>query len=127
MKNDLMNKNDKILVTGAHGLVGSALVGHLERENYTKIYGISRNNCDLTSSYSVFCLLDEIRPDYVFHTAAKVYGIGGNLNNKALSFYDNIMINTNVIEACHKVNVKKLVAMGTVASYPYEISDKILK
>jgi GDP-L-fucose synthase len=122
-----VDARDRILVTGSGGLVGSAVVRRLEALEYQNIFGISRKECDLMVTGDVLNLFRDIKPDYIFHTAAKVYGIGGNQKNKALSFYDNIMINTNVIDACHKTNVKKVVAMGTVAAYPGAPSERVLR
>lgn len=122
-----MNKNDKILITGCNGLVGSAIIRHLKSQGYINVCGISKKECDLTKQNTVLSVFKDLKPDYVFHAAARVYGIGGNLKNKAASFYDNIMINTNVIDSCHKINVKKIVAMGTVAAYPYYDEQIILK
>jgi GDP-L-fucose synthase len=122
-----VDARDRILVTGSGGLVGSAVVRRLEALGYQNIFGISRKECDLRATSDVLNLFRDINPDYVFHTAAKVYGIGGNQKNKALSFYDNVMINTNVIDACHKTNVKKVVAMGTVAAYPGVPPEGVLR
>jgi GDP-L-fucose synthase len=122
-----MNATDRILITGAGGLVGSALERGLRRLGYQNIFGPSRHECDLLSKEDVLSYFNSKKPDIVFHAAARVYGIGGNLKNKALSFYENNVINTNVIDACYKASVKKVVAMGTVAAYPYDESVKILK
>jgi GDP-L-fucose synthase len=122
-----VDARDRILVTGSGGLVGSAVVRRLEALGYQNIFGISRKECDLKATDDVLNLFRDINPDYVFHTAAKVYSIGGNKKNKALSFYDNIMINTNVIDACNKTNVKKVVAMGTVAAYPGVPPERVLR
>ncbi|MCL6478024.1 MAG: GDP-L-fucose synthase [Peptococcaceae bacterium] len=113
-----MNKTDKILVTGARGLVGSALVEHLKNEGYKNIIEVGRDNCDLTDTIATRKFFEKFAPDYVFHAAARVYGIMGNMKNKALSFYDNVMINTNVVDASQKVGVKKITVMGTGAVYP---------
>ena len=114
-----MNKNDKILVTGARGLVGSALVAHMKAEGFTNIIELGRQDCDLTDAKSTQQFFENSRPDYVFHAAARVYGIMGNMKNKALSFYDNVMINTNVVDASQKVGVRKITVMGTGAVYPF--------
>jgi GDP-L-fucose synthase len=114
-----MDKNDRILITGAKGLVGSALVNELKVQGYTNIVECSRDECDLLDRDSVNYFFDNIRPNFVFHNAARVYGILGNMNNKALSFYDNCMINTNVVHASNMFGVKKITAMGTGAVYPY--------
>lgn len=114
-----MKKNDKILITGARGLVGSALVEHLKQEGFTNLVEVGRDNCDLTDTVATRKLFEQSAPDYVFHAAARVYGIMGNMKNKALSFYDNVMINTNVVDASQRVGVKKITVMGTGAVYPY--------
>ena len=114
-----MQKNDKILITGAKGLVGSALAEHLRQQGYTNLVEIGRTHCDLTDTMATRALFEQHKPTYVFHAAARVYGIMGNMKNKALSFYDNVMINTNVVDAAQRVGVKKITVMGTGAVYPY--------
>ena len=89
-----MNLNDKILVTGGKGLVGSALVELLKNEGFNNVLALGREECDLTDTASVKNYFEKHRPIYIFHAAARVYGIMGNMKNKALSFYDNVMINT---------------------------------
>ncbi|WP_267112112.1 GDP-L-fucose synthase family protein [Xanthomonas sacchari] len=114
-----MNKNDKIIVTGARGLFGSALVECLRQRGYSNIVGVGREECDLTDIHATRRYFSEQKPDYVFHAAGRVYGIMGNMNNKALSFYDNILINTSVVDAAHRAGVSKIAVMGTGAVYPY--------
>lgn len=114
-----MQQNEKILVTGGRGLVGSALVEYLKSQGYLNLVTIGREDCDLTHPLATQELFEKHRPDYVFHAAARVYGIMGNMKNKALSFYDNVMINTNVVDAAQKTGVKKITVMGTGAVYPY--------
>lgn len=114
-----MLRSEKILVTGAKGLVGSALVEHLKDSGYEHVIEVGRNECDLTDTIATREFFEKIRPDYVFHAAARVYGIMGNMKNKALSFYDNVMINTNVVDAARRVGTKKITVMGTGAVYPY--------
>ena len=114
-----MNLDDKALITGAKGLVGSALVDQLKSQGYTNIIELGRNECDLIDTEKTRHFFEQHRPDYIFHAAARVYGIMGNMKNKALSFYDNIMINTNVVHMAQHVGVKKITVMGTGAVYPY--------
>jgi GDP-L-fucose synthase len=114
-----LQKTEKILVTGAGGLVGSALADHLRDEGYENVVLLRRDDCDLVDTRSVFALFDKTRPDHIFHAAARVYGIMGNMKNQGLSFYDNCMINTNVVEASRRAGVKKITVMGTGAVYPY--------
>lgn len=122
-----MNKNSNILITGAYGLVGSALVNKLNSLGYTRLIRLGRDDCDLVDPNKTKNFFLETKPEYVFHAAAKVYGILGNMENKGLSFYDNVMINTNVIEAARIVKVKKITVMGTGAVYPYPPKSLPLK
>jgi GDP-L-fucose synthase len=114
-----MELNDRIIVTGAKGLVGSALVEHMKNVGYKNIIEVGRLECDLVDTLATRRFFEKNRPAYVFHAAARVYGIMGNMKNKALSFYDNVMINTNVVDAAQQVGVKKITVMGTGAVYPY--------
>ncbi len=114
-----MQKNDRILVTGAKGLVGSALLEHLSTRGFGNLIEVGRETCDLTDTLRTREFFQRHAPDYVFHAAARVYGIMGNLKNKALSFYDNILINTNVVDAAHRCGVRKITVFGTGAVYPY--------
>ena len=98
----------KILVTGGHGLVGSALhadvrIGH---------------EIDLRDPVAVDAMYKEHAPTHVIHCAAKVGGVGGNMSHKADYFFDNIMMNTNVIEYARRHNVKKLVNFLSVCVFP---------
>lgn len=114
-----MKRDSRILVTGCKGLVGSALVDHLKEQGYTDVVGIGRADCNLMERDQVNHVIGDIKPNHVFHGAARVYGIMGNMRNKALSFYENVSINTNVIHACHLAKSEKITVMGTGAVYPF--------
>jgi GDP-L-fucose synthase len=114
-----MKKTDNILITGAKGLLGSALVQYLRKLGFENVIELGRSECDLIDKQATNSFFEKTKPDYVFHAAARVYGIMGNIKNKALSFYDNVIINTNVVDAAQKVGVKKITVMGTGAVYPY--------
>ena len=114
-----MKKDDKVLVTGAKGLVGSAVCAHLAAQGFENIVGVGRQECDLMDRASTEALFAEEKPVHVFHAAARVYGIVGNMKNQALSFFDNVSINTNVIHAAHLSGAQKITVMGTGAVYPY--------
>ena len=114
-----MQKNSRIVVTGARGLVGSALVDQLAGEGYSEVIGLGREDCDLMDGAATRRVLAELRPEYLFHSAARVYGIMGNMKNQALSFYENNIINTNVVDAAHRAGARKITVMGTGAIYPY--------
>ena len=114
-----MNKDDKILVTGARGLVGSAVFADLKAQGFENVVGIGRDDCDLMDRAATEALFAKEKPVHVFHAAARVYGIMGNMKNQALSFFDNVSINTNVIHATHLCGAEKITVMGTGAVYPF--------
>lgn len=114
----MIAKNSKILITGSRGLVGTALMEELKSQGYTELVPLTKESCDLTNCEAVRSVFHEIKPDVVFHAAASVFGIGGNIKNRASIFLDNILMNTHVIEASRQVEVEKIIAMGTVAAYP---------
>lgn len=93
-------------------MVGSALVKHLRHEGYVNVIEVGRQECDLVNPASTRAFFEAIRQDSVFHAAARVYGIRGNMKNKASAFYDNVMINTNVVDAAQKVGVKKITVLS---------------
>jgi GDP-L-fucose synthase len=115
----LLNKSDRILVTGAAGLVGSALVELLRAEGYEHAVGLTRVDCDLLDTSATFAEFERRRPDHVFHAAARVYGLMGSMKRQGASFYDNVMINTNVVEAARRAGARKVTVMGTGAVYPF--------
>ena len=114
-----MIKSDRILVTGAAGLMGSALVDHLRAEGYENVIPLQRADCDLLDTSATFAEFERRRPDHVFHAAARVYGIMGSLKNQGALFYDNSVMNMNVVEASRRAGVRKITVMGTGAVYPF--------
>lgn len=115
----MMEKSARIAVTGGQGLVGSALVDLLRAEGYTAVVSVGRGECDLSDVPATRRYFADLKPDYVFHAAARVYGIMGNMRNQGLSFYDNNLINTSVVDAAHQAGVRKITVMGTGAIYPF--------
>ena len=113
-----MEKSARIVITGASGLVGIALVEVLRRAGFANVVGVSSRDCDLRVDSEVAKLLKHTEPEYVFHLAARVYGIGGNQRYKSDVLYENVLINTNVVEHARRSGVKKIVAMGSGCVYP---------
>jgi len=118
-----MNKNSKILVLGHKGLVGSAVVRELKKQEYTNIIVSNYNldtgkRYDLTDNSQVSKVFHEIKPEFVFLCAAMVGGIGANSNYSGDMIHNNLMIQTNVIQACHVHNVRKLLFLGSSCIYP---------
>lgn len=108
------------LVTGARGLLGSEIL------RISNCIGISSADCNLLSPYPCDSFFYQIKKytessensiDSVIHCAAKVGGLRANLENAASFFKDNMSINTNVIESCHRANIK-LVSILSSCVYP---------
>ena len=113
-----MGSDSKIFVAGHKGLVGSAIVRHLEAEGFTNIITADRKQCDLTVLNDVKKLFQFEKPEYVFLAAAKVGGIGGNSDYPAEFIYENLMIQSNVIHSSYLFDVKKLLFLGSSCIYP---------
>ena len=113
-----MGSDSKIFVAGHNGLVGSAIVRHLEAEGFTNIITADRRQCDLTNLNDVKKLFQFEKPEYVFLAAAKVGGIGGNSDYPAEFIYENLMIQSNVIHSSYLFDVKKLLFLGSSCIYP---------
>ena len=98
----------KLLVTGGKGMVGSAIDSSIK-------LGREYNLIDPKETLKAFT---DHNPTHVIHCAGKVGGVGGNMNYKGEYFYDNLMINTNVIESARKTGVKHLVAFLSTCVFP---------
>ena len=113
-----MDSNSKVFVAGHNGLVGSAIIRNLEKKSYKDVYWISRDNCDLRNKERVDAYFEQAKPEYVFLAAAKVGGILANRDHPAEFIYDNLMIQTNIIDAAYRNGVKKLLFLGSSCIYP---------
>lgn len=113
-----MEKNSRIFVAGHRGLVGSAIRGGLERQGYSNLILRSRAEVDLSDRDAVLRFFEQERPEYVFLAAAKVGGILANDTYPAEFIHDNLVIQTNVIDACHRTGVKRLLFLGSSCIYP---------
>jgi GDP-L-fucose synthase len=105
--------NNKILITGGNGLVGSEFIGEQYIKPTSKEYNLINKNDVNRLMLKGF--------DGVIHCAAKVGGVGSNMNYKGEFFYDNIMMNTNVIEASRLSNVKNLVSFLSTCIFPNQV------
>lgn len=113
-----MEKNSLIYVAGHRGLVGSAIARCLKSQGYTNILLFTSEELDLRSQSDVEDFFKKHRPEYTFLAAAKVGGIAANSRYPAEFIYDNIMIESNVIQAAHRYSVKKLLFLGSSCIYP---------
>lgn len=115
-----MEKNAKIYVAGHRGLVGSAIVRHLQEAGYNNLILRTHSELDLISQDAVREFFEAEKPDYVFLAAAKVGGIRANMESPAQFLYDNIVIQTNIIHQAYLSGVKKILILGSSCIYPRE-------
>lgn len=110
----------KVLVTGAFGLVGKSfqkIASHYYHLDYEYIY-IGRRECDLRDLTDVMQCFSVYKPDVVVHLASCVGGVYENMNKNYQYLIDNIRINTNIVDACKKHNVSKLINILSTCIFP---------
>ncbi len=113
-----MDKNDKIYVAGHRGLVGSAIVRRLQADGYSNLLLRTSRELDLREQSAVRQFFESEKPDYVILAAAKVGGILANDTYPAEFIYDNLMMEVNIVDAAHRHDVRKLLALGSTCIYP---------
>lgn len=113
-----MEKDDKIYIAGHCGMVGQAILANLKRRGYSNFLLRTHAELDLTNQAEVDSFFAMQKPKYVFLAAAKVGGIVANLNSPAQFFYENMMIQANVIHSAYQHGVTKLMFLGSSCIYP---------
>ncbi|MCT4791821.1 MULTISPECIES: GDP-L-fucose synthase [Exiguobacterium] len=113
-----MNKSSKIYVAGHRGLVGSAILRKLEKEGYKNLIVRTSKELDLRDKQWVDAFFENEKPEFVFLAAAKVGGIVANNEFPADFIRDNLMIQTNIIDASYRNQVEKLLFLGSTCIYP---------
>lgn len=113
-----VSRHDLIYVAGHRGLAGSAICRALKRGGYANVIGETHRRLDLTEARAVDRFFDESRPSVVILAAARVGGIVANAESPADFIRDNLLIQTNVIDAAWKHRAAKLVFLGSSCIYP---------
>lgn len=113
-----MEKDAKIYVAGHTGLIGSSIVRKLKSLNYTNVILRTHKEMDLISRDKVSEFFERERPEYVFLAAARVGGIQANDTYPAEFIYENLMIQTNVIDVSRRYWVRKLLFLASSCIYP---------
>lgn len=110
--------NKKIYVAGHNGMVGSAIMRALQKNDYKNLIAVSSGELDLRRQSDVEDFFAKQKPDIVIVAAAKVGGILANNTYRAEFIYDNLMIEANLIHASYLHKVEKLIFLGSSCIYP---------
>ncbi|MCW2283830.1 GDP-L-fucose synthase [Rhodoblastus acidophilus] len=121
---DFVLEGRRVFVAGHRGMVGSACVRRLQREN-CEVLVAGREEVDLTRQADVESWMERNKPDVVIVAAAKVGGILANDSFPAEFLYQNLMIESHLIHAAYKVGVAKLLFLGSSCIYPREAAQPI--
>ena len=113
-----MTLDATILVAGARGMVGSALVRRLQAVGYAQVLAPGRTELDLMDTAAVQAYLAQHRPAYIFIAAAKVGGIQANNTYRAEFLHTNLTIQNNLIHGAHLAGVQRLMFLGSSCIYP---------
>ncbi|WP_415320599.1 GDP-L-fucose synthase [Candidatus Pelagibacter sp. Uisw_092] len=114
----MINKSSKIYIAGHNGLVGSAIVRRLKLKGYKNLIFRTRKQLDLKDQQKVFKFLKKNKPDFIFIAAAKVGGIYSNSKYKAQYIFENLSIQSNLINSAYLVGIKKIIFLGSSCVYP---------
>ena len=113
-----MNAKEKVYIAGHRGMVGSAISRRLQKEGFANIVTRTSAELDLRDQAAVRDFFEQETPDHVFLAAAKVGGIMANNTYRAEFLYDNLLIESNIIDAAYRNGVKKLLFLGSSCIYP---------
>ena len=114
-----------VLIAGASGLVGSALVSEFTKNSNEKVVGISSKDLNLLNRSDTFSYFKNLKPRLVIDAAAKVGGIGANNSYPVQFLSENIQIQTNLIDASHHASVEKVIFLGSSCIYPRNCDQPI--
>lgn len=113
-----MNRQPRIFVAGHRGMVGSALMREFEAHGYRDLVTRGREALDLTDQHAVRAFFTSEQIDIVLLAAARVGGILANASHPATFIYENLAIETNVIDAAYRAGVTRLVFFGSSCIFP---------
>jgi GDP-L-fucose synthase len=113
-----MNGQSQILITGASGMVGRALVARMRRDGYVNLLTPPSSELDLRDQTAVDRFFGEHNVKFVFHLAGHIGGIGASVTYPVEFLYENMMISLHVINAARRAGVAKLLYLSSSCVYP---------
>jgi len=121
----MISLKSKIYVAGHKGLVGSAIIRKLKQKGYKNIIFRSKKQLDLRNQKKVHNFLKKNKPDFIFIAAAKVGGIYSNDKYRAEFIFNNLSIQTNLINSAYSCGIKNLIFLGSSCVYPKNCKQPI--
>ena len=120
-----MNKKTRIFIAGHKGMVGSSLLRVLKKHGYKNLFYLPKEKLNFENSKQTIKKIGKINPDIIIIAAAKVGGINANNSYPYEFIKRNLAIQMNIIYACIKINVKRLIFLGSSCVYPKFTSQPI--
>jgi len=108
----------KVLITGGRGFLGQSVVEKVRSRGTRELFTPSSSEYDLRDRHAVRALFSDTQPDLVIHLAARVGGIGANMERPADLYLDNLLMGTYVLDEARLQSTPKTVMIGTICSYP---------
>jgi GDP-L-fucose synthase len=114
----MIDREGKVLLTGSGGMVGSAVLRNLRKNSFQRILTPEIDELDLRNWEDIDAYFAQHQPNYVFMIAAKVGGIAANIADPVGFMSDNLRMELNLFEACHKYKTQKILFLGSSCVYP---------
>jgi GDP-L-fucose synthase len=120
-----MNRDSRILVAGAYGLVGSAISRRLAAEGFTNVSRPHRSELDYMDAAAVDRWFAQHQPEYVFMAAARVGGILANMTMPVEFIRENLLVQLNLFDAAFRHRTNKTLFLGSSCIYPRQSAQPI--